>query len=1121
MKKLLNDGWEFCKMHEDSRAGEIPSDVWKPVDLPHDWLIWQSDDLYETADAWYRRKLKKPEAPVCMLRFDGVYMDCEVLVNGEVLCRHAYGYTAFDADLTGKLAEGDNEILVHIRHKSPNSRWYSGSGIYRDVFLVTLEAAHVVPDGLYVVTERLDGRKWRVRLRAETTGTPEDAFCFRLTDGSGRVYCENRAACIDGIANACFEADDIDSWSPEHPSLYTLEYGVNDLSEDCRIGFRTTRFDPDNGFFLNDCHIKLKGVCLHHDLGALGSAFHPKAAYRQLRLMKEMGVNAVRTSHNPPASAFLDLCDLMGILVIDEAFDMWERPKTTYDYARFFPEQEAEDVARWIRRDVRHPCVIMWSIGNEIYDMYADARGAELTRMLMEQVRSHDPGEHARVTFGSNYMPWEGAQRCAEIIGVPGYNYAERYYEKHHRLHPEWVIYGSETGSVLSSRGIYHFPMSQSIMCEADLQCSALGNSNTSWGAGDLREIIVNDLNTPYSMGQFIWSGIDYIGEPTPYRTRSCYFGQMDTACFPKDAYFLFKSLWTDIPMIHIGVSWDWNPGQMIDIPVMTNCAWAELFVNGQSCGRKPVSRMQKETCMPVWRIPFRPGEIVAKGYDEEENLRSTAVRRTPDDTAGLALTAEDDVLCGDGFDITFITIRAVDRKGFPVENARNRVNVRVSGGGRLLGLDNGDSTDTDGYKTDSRRLFGGKLLAIVGSDGSDGDVRIQVRSAGLPEREIRIPVASSVRREGTSSLMRIPDGPAGMELCPRKIEITPEGPTQLTRETPSCTVRWRILPEGAEHSTVVWQVTNSAGIETKGLVLEAVGNRITVKGTGDGSYYVRALSGCAGVEHPEIISQLEFTVEGMGKTAMNPYEFVSAGLYDLSEGRIGPGQEQGIAFARDGKSMVGFSNVDFGKAGTETLTLPVFALDSQPYDLEMYIGVPGKGGRLLTLLHYQKPSIWNTYQEETWRLPERLCGLQTICFSLDRKLHLKGFRFEPLEIDGLWFGAGTADEIYGDSFVRNGERVQQIGNNVTLGWKKLNLEGWQEAELTVRGSTGLELNAIHLQAVGASGRTVRSILNFTGPSSGEQRFPISLPGCITDVRFIFLPGSQFDFDAFRLTRLK
>jgi beta-galactosidase len=291
---------------------------------------------------------------------------------------------------------------------------------------------------------------------------------------------------------------------------------------------------------------------------------------------------------------------------------MWERSKTTFDYARFFGEWAEKDVASWIRRDRCHPSVIMWSIGNEIYDMHADKRGTTVTRFLADQVRIHDPERHAAVTFGCNYMPWEGGQRCAEYVDAVGYNYGEKLYEEHHREHPAWVIYGSETASLLSSRGIYHFPIEKNIMAEADQQCSALGNSNTSWGATDLKRMIIDDMKNPFSMGQFIWSGIDYIGEPTPYHTRSSYFGQADTACFPKDPYYLYQSCWTREKMIHIGVSWDWNPGQLIDVPVFANGSRVELLLNGDSLGSQSLDLRSPERSMAWWQLPYGPGTLEA-----------------------------------------------------------------------------------------------------------------------------------------------------------------------------------------------------------------------------------------------------------------------------------------------------------------------------------------------------------------------------------------------------------------------------------------------------------------------------------------------------------------------------
>lgn len=1113
---LINDGWSFRKIPFGTGKEEAQENgKWQDVDLPHDWLIWQAENLYESAEVRYRREItrEEAEAPVTLVRFDGVYMDCDVLFNGERICSHAYGYTAFDAFLTGKIRPGKNLLEVHIRHRSPNTRWYSGSGIFRNVHLIRLPAAHLVPDGLYV-TPRRDGKNWNIRISAETVG--EGIFSCNLTDAEGRTVCAGETKAEEGRACLSLPVTEGRLWSTEDPYLYTLHYAFGDQRDCMRIGLRETRFDPQTGFWLNGKNIKMHGVCLHHDLGALGAAFHPKAARRQLRVMKEMGVNALRTSHNPPAREMLDLCDEMGILVNDEAFDMWEGSKTEYDYARFFPDHEAEDVASWVRRDRNHACVIMWSIGNEIYDMHAGPRGAEVTRMLTEQVRLHDPERNAEVTFGCNYMPWEGGQRCADIVKIPGYNYGEKLYEAHHAAHPDWVIYGSETASLLSSRGVYHFPADRSILSDVDLQCSSLGNSATSWGTPDLGLCAVEDLKNPYSMGQFLWSGIDYIGEPTPYHTRSCYFGMADTACFPKDGYYVFQSLWTDRKMIHIGVSWDWNPGQMIDIRVMTNCPEAELTLNGESLGRKRTDPRDPVNCIARWRVPFAAGELAAVGYDEEGREICRDVRRTSGDTAALRARAEDEALRGDGEDITFIDVSGEDSLGRSVDNARDRITVRVSGGARLLGMDNGDPTDPDGYKVSSKRMFNGRLLVIIGSTGEKEDARVEMVSGTGLRTELVIPVIPSERKKGTSALLRIPQEDMNRKENPvRRLIISAEGSTALTKENPETAFSWRLMPEDAQVSGITWQVTNYAGIQVPGLEIREEKGRISVRGRGDGDYYLRALYGNA-PDHPELISQMEITVSGLGKAGLNPYEFVSAGLYDFSAGEVGAGNEQGIAFARDEWSMVGFRNVEFGAVGSDRLTLPIFTLNGEKYDIEMYLGDPREGGRLLTKLPYEKPSVWNTYIGESWRLPEILRGTQTICFALDRKIHVKGFLFEKQSRAFREQKAAEADSIYGDSFTRQGGAVTDIGNNVSLIWENMDFGERKEAKLILAGRTPLPANAITLRMENGEGETLTELVTFRGTETGEQVFPVKVPGGVCRVSFVFLPGSRFDFHRFR-----
>ena len=1118
MRTLINDQWSFAKLPSGSELKDTENAAFTPVDLPHDWLIWQ-DDLYETADAWYRRTIELPEnhEPVVMLRFDGVYMDCDVLLNGEVLCSHPYGYTAFDVSLDGKLRPGRNELMVHIRHRSPNSRWYSGSGIYRDVYLVTLPASHLIPDGLSIKENYTDEQGWSLQIKAETAGEPQHIECI-LRDMQGET-----AGIVTGKAQERFIQATIPvrkgrPWSPEDPYLYTLTIRYGKQTEVRKIGLRSVFADPNEGLFLNGKKTRLRGVCMHHDLGALGAAFHEKAARRQLKLMKDMGVNAVRTSHNPPAEKWLDLCDEMGILVVDEAFDMWERPKTTYDYARFFPEWYQRDVASWIRRDRCHACVIMWSIGNEIYDMHADERGTEVTQLLADEVRKHDPEGHSSITFGCNYMPWAGGQRCAEKVDIVGYNYGEKLYEAHHAAHPKWIIYGSETASLLSSRGIYHFPMNQSIMSEADLQCSALGNSNTSWGADSLKRLITEDLHHPFSLGQFIWSGIDYIGEPTPYHTRSCYFGQADTACFPKDSYYLFKSFWNEDKMIHIGVDWDWNPGQMIDIPVMTNCYEAELFLNGKSCGRQKPDYSSMDRCQPAWQIPFCPGTLTAKGYDEQGQILCEESRTTPGETAQFALECEEESLRSDGWDLAFVTVTAEDMDGNPVRNGRDRIKVTVSGGGQLIGTDNGDSTDPDSYKSDCRRLFSGKLLLIIRSNEMMEDVCIHIESSSGIRAERMIPVQGAAVKKGISCIQKAYDQRITNGVPARRLELCATGSTRLTAEKPECSFEYRILPPEAGHVPVAWEVTNAAGIASPYVKITEEDHRVTVHAEGDGQYYLRGLCGnqAGGCE---FISQMEFSAEGTGNPSLDPFTYVSAGLYDLHEGNIGTGNEKGIAFDRNGESMIGFSRVDFGKTGSDTVTADIFALNDDPYDMELWTCGMNGTEHLTAILHYEKKSIWNVYQPETWKLPERLTGLQTLQFRMKDKVHMKGFVFEKQMNAYIPHTAGSAEQLYGDCFERSGSAVTNIGNNVTLTWTDMDFGGETDVTLEIEGETPLDLNTISIRIVNKEGKEYDTAAGFSGKGGTKQCFSVRVPEGACTVSFVFLPGSAFDFHSFRFYR--
>ena len=1160
---LLNDGWRFAKLPVGSALEDVlslPEENWQAVDIPHDWLIAQEDDLYESADGWYRRVLEAPngaDGKAWILGFDGVYMDCEVLLNRARVAEHHYGYTAFEVDLSGGLRTGANELLVHVRFRSPNSRWYSGAGIYRDVTLDILPFPHIRSHGLYAHAEPLPDGTWRVSVRAETTGE-SGATARDLTagdphrvasesvdparenrDGSGvfasgtglegtsEIHYELTAPSGERVASATalpgetavLRVDAPTLWSCDTPNLYTLEatFGAQVVTQ--RIGLRGTAFDPDRGFLLNGTPLKLHGVCLHHDLGALGAAFNAEAFRRQLRVMKDMGANALRTAHNPPAARALDICDEMGVLVIDEFADMWERPKTPYDYARFFPADWAADARRWVERDRNHPCVILWSIGNEILDTHVSPRGAEITAMLRDAVRRFDPMGNAAVTIGSNYMPWEGAQRCADLVKIAGYNYGEKYYAAHHAAHPDWVIYGSETGSILSSRGVYHFPMDATILSEEDLQCSALGNSMTSWGTQDMRRCLIDDLNNPYSMGQFLWSGIDYIGEPTPYHTRSCYFGMVDTAGFPKDFFYQVRALWNPAPMARVGVGWDWNDGQMIDVPVYTNGASCELFLNGSSLGRREVDLRVPEHSVPCWRVAFEPGELLAVAFDMDGHEIARDSRRSHGDSARLVLAAERATLRADGEDVAFVTVSAVDADGHPVENAADRAFVTVEGPARLLGLDNGDSADADGYKQDSRCLFSGKLLAMVGATDRPGEAIVRARAEGLEAAELKLRFDPAPARAGIGRTFHVPLHPtrATVRVPARRIDLRAMGERTLTPDHPAVEVRAALLPARADAQPIRYRIVNAAGIESACAMVESIEGGARVTGRGDGRAYLRAV--CEnGAGHARVISQLEIEMKGFGSACLDPYGFIAGGLCDVREGEITPGNDKGIAFARDGRSMAGFTHVDFGPVGSDEITMPVFALTSDPYEIALYMGDPREDGHLVARLPYQKETRWNVYQPETWKLPERFTGVRTVCFEMTAKIHLKGFSFAKQSRAWLPLKAGDADVVYGDSFTRDGGTVRDIGNNVSLRFEGMDFGVGGDAALEIEGATPLDVNPIQLRVHDTAGNmTVQECAFVRG--AARQRFCVRVPAGECAVTFVFLPGCRFDFEGFRFER--
>ncbi|WP_242881593.1 glycoside hydrolase family 2 TIM barrel-domain containing protein [Robinsoniella peoriensis] len=532
-------------------------------------MIYDTTKLYRDSIGWYRKNFQVEKEDLkgkLALRFDGVYMNSTVFVNGRQVGEWKYGYSTFEFDITDYVREGNNQVVVRVIFQHCNSRWYSGAGIYRNVWLKKYAKEHIAPDGVYVSMKVQENGDFTVELETEINLNHGDDMVTKFVRQS--IFTLDHKLVAQGSFGydeaSCIRKQDatIDSeeawvyaqtlevkqpllWKIGQGNLYTLRTELlwGDAVIDCEeehIGFKEMNFDANNGFFLNGEHIKLNGVCEHHDFGCLGAAFYEDAMRRKFEKLRKMGVNAIRTSHNMPAPGLMELADEMGFLVFSEAFDMWEMGKTTYDYGRFFKEWCERDVRSWVRRDRNHVSLLMWSIGNEIYDTQASEHGQEITRRLIAAVREHDPKKNAPTTIASNFMKWENGQKCAELVDCVGYNNGEYLYEEHHREHPDWIIYGSETASMLSSRSIYHFPADRNILTDEDEQCSSLGNSVAGWGAMSYEDTIFDDRDAKYSLGQFLWTGFDYIGESMPYNTKNSYFGQLDTAGFPKDSYYVF-----------------------------------------------------------------------------------------------------------------------------------------------------------------------------------------------------------------------------------------------------------------------------------------------------------------------------------------------------------------------------------------------------------------------------------------------------------------------------------------------------------------------------------------------------------------------------------------------------
>lgn len=1180
-KILWNSNWEFveCPLREEYKI--MPAEGWRSVTLPHDWLIEDVKDLYRDSIGWYRKRFtvdqEKKTPKEYLVRFDGIYMDSTIYVNGRKVMEWKYGYSTFEADITPYLQSGVNEIAVRVINQYLNTRWYSGAGIYRNVWWKERCQSHIVSDGIYISTDRIGEDDWNVEIDTEvvlqkdipgkTGGTEKFRLEQKIFSPDGREIAHDvMSEGMEGtVVSQVMKVNHPALWEIGQGNLYRLVTGLyqgDELleTEEQYFGFRTVEFTPDRGFFLNGRPVKINGVCEHHDLGCLGAAFSKDAMRRKFCKLRSMGVNAIRTSHNMPAPEVMELADEMGFLIDSEAFDMWEKSKTPFDYGRFFKEWYKADVASWIRRDRNHPSIIMWSIGNEIPDTVESEHGQEITEYLIKEVKIHDPKHHAPVTLGSNFMKWEHARACGTMLDLVGYNYSEYLYEEHHKEHPEWVIYGSETASLLASRGIYHFPKTQRILTEEDEQCSALGNSVTGWGAASYERCICDDRDAAYSLGQFLWTGFDYIGESTPYKTKNSYFGQLDTAGFPKDSFYLFQAEWTDVktvPMIHVFPYWDFNPGQMIDLQVCSNAPVVELIVNGASMGKQRIDHAKGKDLVPCYRVPYEPGCIEALAYDEEGNVIARDVRHSFGDAVKIHAGVEhcEETACGDRtvYDtgisqdigtegnaekrtlLEFIAITVLDKNDNPVENANNRIFVEIEGAGKLLGLDSGDSTDFESYQAQSKCLFSGKLLAVVERQEGE-DCKIRCSSPGLVGTQISFPAQKGKPEESIWEKISPDQG----EPLVRKIELCADGSCHLTPEHPKVMVHMKVYPESLALrddfreevlEKLEWKIVNDAGILLENAQIERKKDGFLITAHYDGAFRLRVLSR-NGRRNACVMSHLEMDAAGFGETVINPYKEVLTALSTYRNPLAMEGVDHGMNCMGEkeaGRSAVfGFDRIDFGDCGTKELTVWLFANTEQPVSIQIWDGFPDREGScLLVDGTYHKTPEWMVFQPETYHLDRRLTGRHSLYFETKDQYQFKSFLCTELWKAYERLCAADCDRIYGDSFIRTEDSVKNIGNNVSIAFEHLDFGTDHACRLLVIGRTDLSRQPVQLRwtakqsdpAVLSGEQTVQMIYFTQTEEVTEQVFELEPLSGKGSLEFIFLPGSSFDFYEFQFLK--
>ena len=800
-KFILDDSPGFSETGFDDSG-------WRVLNLPHDWSIEGEFSRMHPATpgggalpggtAWYRKSFSISESDrekLVFIDFDGIYQKGEVWLNGHRLGMRPYGYSSVRYELTPWLRYGGQENVIAVKvdnSQQPNSRWYSGSGIYRNVWLVKTGRLYVPQWGTYITTPEVNEEVATVVVETKIENRmdgPVPVVLKTTVNGPGgkkAVSAETpvgEAVIGENVLVQELKVNHPVLWSIDNPALYTAVtevYSNGQLTDsyETTFGIRYFHFDPHSGFFLNGKNVKLLGVCQHHDLGCLGAAVNTRAIERQLEILKEMGCNSIRTAHNPPAPELLELCDRMGFVVQNETFDMWRKRKTRFDYSEEFPEWHERDLTDHILRDRNHPSVMMWSIGNEVLEQWdhvqADTLDIQqanlllnfgknvddsiirsgsmsvnslLTTKLVNLVKSLDPTRP--VTAGCNEVnPWNNLFKSG-ALDIYGFNYHHRHFASFPQNYPGKSFLVSESTSGLMTRGFYQMP-SDSMFIWPDsypptgkpfgndeTQCSSYDNCHVPWGSTHEESWrIVKKYD--HIAGTYIWTGFDYLGEPTPYwwPARSSYFGIIDLAGFPKDIYYMYQSEWSSKDVLHVFPHWTgWEPGQLVDVWAYSSAPEVELFLNGKSLGKQVKG---EDDLHLMWRVPFEPGTIKAMSLSNNEVVLEREIV-TAGKPAMLKATADRTSLSADGYDLSFITIEVFDENGNAVPVADNPVKFSIEGDAFVAGVDNGNPISHEPMKGSSVKCFNGKCLVVVQSGEKSGKAVLTASSEGLREARVEL----------------------------------------------------------------------------------------------------------------------------------------------------------------------------------------------------------------------------------------------------------------------------------------------------------------------------------------------------------------------------------------------